>query len=1241
MADEISTLALKVDTKSAVSNLKKFGEATTQIGGLAGMLNGKLMQLSATFLSVNFAKSLVDSAADAQEAAGKYEQVLGRMTKQADRVVEELRSSFNFDLTGAQQSVSTMVDLFTKAGIGMEEALKYTEDLQKRSSDLEAFTNAEGGLERVTNAVTSAMLGETESIKLLGVVIKQENIESKMAEERAKGLAFTTERAARMHATYSLIMEQSASAHGQVAREADNMGNKIRSLRGAWGDLRRELGDVLIPVADKLIGITSQATKALESTSPAVKTTIVAFGSLVGATVALSPVIGKLVIGLKTLAATKKIEAAVTQKETQNTEDQTTEEERNVLASQQAVDAKKEESAARTLNARSINLENDALKAQNRANKSINSSQSKNILGGKNNASKTQFGDVMSKKDKRAAKIAWRNQTAGQRAFERLPGVDVPSLSLKEKLQTKWGKAGKTSLPIAGTLGKAEGALGKLGTSAGKFSQTFLKIAGTVEGKIPFFKSIAPMITRLTGLAIPGVNIIAGLTTALSALALFKNAPEHLEKFLDSGWPMIKEFASQLPGKVLDGMKSGLSKAYSSTVDSTAQGILGLSQFVKRLAGFETEASRAYQLNKRIEDANKARERLLAIEEGQRQSEAKTLSLMTELRQKQLNAQLSYASSLNDAQGKLSVATKTRDETRAKISQKQNEMERGQYDLSGIAISESQIGKKIQANNAEAEERLNGAYSSKERKRILQERDAKNAQLEAELQKLADKRGEITDRMSALSEEIGTLTEAYAQQRMEVDEATREAEAERKSHADDQKSFSTSVAEHNKALKEQALQTQLDNAKTRNERLQAIQANVAYRQQSLQESLDARGVVDEKNRQIQAINNSLDNEVVSRQIPILMDLAKSGATDENAELSYASALSALEEAGYNVDDNYNFGSNAAASLLETINKQRGEKRNQREELIAERDEAFKTADEEGQRRQALMGANDMLQQEQGNQLQIQNADIKRQQEFGAYQNDLQKRRESEYRDVLYRRQLGAIESSYDMNNPWQAEEALGLKYDLVANKGAQDWNDGMAELNSLGAQIGEFSTLIDDIKQKEAAGLATDEEIQKRQQLEGERLSLQERYDSTYDSMIQDRYQNEDELSALERQMGEQDEKKNGLMRDYATNLNKSLEEKMKAEEEARKKELEERSAVEKEQRQAVGGSKAISSGSSEAFNIQSRIFNRGELEMPTDKKIEQNTSHMGKSLDNLSKLVGDFFAYNRQDSGNNVLTIQ
>lgn len=71
-------------------------------------------------------------------------------------------------------------------------------------------------------------------------------------------------------------------------------------------------------------------------------------------------------------------------------------------------------------------------------------------------------------------------------------------------------------------------------------------------------------------------------------------------------------------------------------------------------------------------------------------------------------------------------------------------MEKGQYDLRGIAISENQIGKIIQANNADAKKKLTGGFSSQERKRILVERDAQNAQLETELQTLANKRWEIT-----------------------------------------------------------------------------------------------------------------------------------------------------------------------------------------------------------------------------------------------------------------------------------------------------------------------------------------------------------------------------------------------------------------------------------------------------------------------------------------------------------------
>ena len=66
-------------------------------------------------------------------------------------------------------------------------------------------------------------------------------------------------------------------------------------------------------------------------------------------------------------------------------------------------------------------------------------------------------------------------------------------------------------------------------------------------------------------------------------------------------------------------------------------------------------------------------------------------------------------------------------------------MEKGQYDLRGIAISENQIGKIIQANNADAKKKLTGGFSSQERKRILVERDAQNAdKMDAQTQKVED-----------------------------------------------------------------------------------------------------------------------------------------------------------------------------------------------------------------------------------------------------------------------------------------------------------------------------------------------------------------------------------------------------------------------------------------------------------------------------------------------------------------------
>ena len=226
--DDVSTLALRVDSSSAVRNLDNFGMAASNLCYMTDSLNGKLLQLSATFLSVNFAKSIVNDAAEGQEALGKFETVLGRFQDKASKVADELVAKFNFDTASAQAAISGMVDTFAKAGMSLSESLDMATSLNKRAADLEAFTNAEGGVAHVAEQLTAGVLGNAQSVRNLGIVLSEELLKAQMMKEKTEGLTFANERAAKMHARVSLMLQQTATADGQVARETDNYSNRLR-----------------------------------------------------------------------------------------------------------------------------------------------------------------------------------------------------------------------------------------------------------------------------------------------------------------------------------------------------------------------------------------------------------------------------------------------------------------------------------------------------------------------------------------------------------------------------------------------------------------------------------------------------------------------------------------------------------------------------------------------------------------------------------------------------------------------------------------------------------------------------------------------------------------------------------------------------------------------------------------------------------------------------------------------------
>ena len=1096
MPDSISTLALRVDSQSAITNLNKFGAAATALGGTTDALRGKIVQLGAAFLSVNFAKRLVAEAAEGQEALGKYEAVMGRFTKNADKLVTELRQSFNFSTTAAQASISTMTDTFAKSGLELKQAFEFTSDLQKRAADLEAFTNAEGGVAAVSSALTKGILGNYMALRTLGIVLNDDMLKTQMAEDKLKGLTFATSNAAKMHARYVLIMKQSASSAGQVARENDNFSNRLRKLRAISADLRNELGDVIIPAATKLVTGAEKVTRALEGTSERTKTFVVAGGAAIAMLGALAPWLLKLAAGIKAYR-TAKIQA-------------TAAEEANNVASQQTTVSKEKEAAARLANAQAIQAENMALNAQTRSSVTSN-------LGGA-----TKFGNIPSKAEKRAMKIAWRAQTEGARKFAALPGAMPATLG---------ANVGKKALGGAGAFANLAPLFGKITAPLGKLNSVLGKTFSSILKHVPLMTKFSGVLGKALGLFGTAGAVVGGVVLALQA---FKNAPQWLEQFLDSVGPKIAEFGKKIPDYLWAGIVGGIElgkKGAQAAGKLVVDAMVGGAQFGKRLLGMETEVSRAYKLNKQIEANNKKRAELLETQRKQLAEENANLEQQKMAAQARLESELKFNATKDTDSVKLIKATR---------------------DL-------------LQADS-----------------------DRQNA---------------------SNAEQMGEANEAWLKAREAVEQFTDSLRASRKAFDEEQAQLKKSLDDIAKNEQNVLDQIELENAPNRNVRRDLWAQGVNNANVRLEASNAARDTVNELNAELEKIQNQLDSEDVGKALVDLQELAEGGDYQSDTALyKFGGALARLSNAGYGNLDGLAFGEGVPQQVLEQITNQRKADQERREDIRKELSAQLEIA---GQ------GA-DALQERHNYQKQLEDdAKAFREQQAEERRTEAERLRQQSRSDAAFQRglgdtyfnrQLSAIDLFYG-DNRLGASQA---RYNLLGQRGLGEWNQSQSDLYAQQTQLAALYARMSTLDEKNLAGTLTDDDAKERERLRSQIETLRSEYDSDYQSAIQKRLATEDELLGLENTMREEYLSEAQKWIDETTGAWKEqLTAQAQAAEEAQRKRLEERSRVEEEARQAVSGMKAITSRSSEAFNIASRIYDRGREELPPEKKIEKSTQQI------------------------------
>ena len=273
------------------SKLTSIGTAFQSIGAKASILSAALVGVGAKAFLM---------AADFQDALGATEQIFKDSSGVIKDWSDNLSTSYGISKKEALDYANIMGTMLQNIG-GMSEEMagKTAGNLIELAGDLTAMFG--GQTSDAVRALTGALKGNNAMLDNYGIAANDAMVKAKAL---AMGLSDGTGELslqARQAATLAIIMEQTASAQGQAAREADGASGSMRSFKTEITNLSTELGSVLLPVITPIVSKLRDMAAAFGSLSPETQKMMVIVAGVAAAFGPLMVVIGKVITLLPAL----------------------------------------------------------------------------------------------------------------------------------------------------------------------------------------------------------------------------------------------------------------------------------------------------------------------------------------------------------------------------------------------------------------------------------------------------------------------------------------------------------------------------------------------------------------------------------------------------------------------------------------------------------------------------------------------------------------------------------------------------------------------------------------------------------------------------------------------------------------------------------------------------------------------------------------------------------------------------
>ena len=207
---------------------------------------------------IEFGKAAIGVASDLNEVQNVVDTTFG--TAGAIKINEWARNAaeaFGESELQAKQFTSTLGAMFKSMGVGQADMEEMSMSLAGLAGDMASFNNL--GVDEAFAKIRSAIAGETEPMRELGVVMTVANLEAFALSEGIDKTYNSMTQAEQATLRYQFIMKSTADAQGDYAETNDSLANRQRALQLAIQTLAAEIGQDLMPIAQEMLSTAKDA----------------------------------------------------------------------------------------------------------------------------------------------------------------------------------------------------------------------------------------------------------------------------------------------------------------------------------------------------------------------------------------------------------------------------------------------------------------------------------------------------------------------------------------------------------------------------------------------------------------------------------------------------------------------------------------------------------------------------------------------------------------------------------------------------------------------------------------------------------------------------------------------------------------------------------------------------------------------------------------------------------------------